>query len=391
MKNIFVILLFLIICACSSNSTQVQTDIEVVPVEIEHATKDASSFLEKIEIIPLETIDSSLVHKYKKIVYNKEMNMYAIYTREQIVYTFAGDGKFIDNSRRMKGQGPKEYYMILDVNFNTYLKGIDMLNPYGAIYTYSPNFELLSKRKVDLKYPIDHFIGLKDNEYVFTYPYLWTEPEVVFVNTKTKQINNAGYDGTIAGGNTMDNECFHKVDSNFYFVPAGVNYYCYKIDVEKKGLVPVLYLDFGKEEIKEEGLPGCGWGRKNETDKERQEIVKDFEERYRFLRNSNNIIPSVKFFNNDYVYIFMVKTTRGLGSSYIYNRKTRNGYLMKDSTPFFMCPCFTIADNVLHAICPPDKVTEVVDKKLMSSEEIYKMKALKEDDNPVILKYYLKK
>lgn len=390
MKNIFVILLLMIVYACSSNRTQVQSDIEVVPVEIENVTKDASSFLEKIEIIPLETIDSSLVHKCRKILYNKEMDIYAVYTREQIVYTFTGDGRFINSSRRMKGQGPKEYYMILDINFNTYLKGIDMLNPYGTIYTYSPDFELLSKRKVDLKYPVDHFLGVGFDEYVFTYPYLWADPEIVFVNMETKQTNNVDYDGTIAGGNTMDSECFHKVDSNFYFVPLGVNYYCYKIDIRKKDLLPVLYLDFGEEEIKEKGLPGCGWGRNNETDKEKREIVKDFEERYRFLRNSNHIIPSIKFFNNDYVYIFMVKTTRGLGSSYIYNRKTKNGYLLKSGTPFFMCPCFAITDNVLHAICPPDKVTEAVDKKLMSSEEIRKMETLKEDDNPVILKYYLR-
>lgn len=34
----------------------------------------------------------------------------------------------------MNGQGPKEYNMVLDINFNPYLKGIDMLNPYGKQY-----------------------------------------------------------------------------------------------------------------------------------------------------------------------------------------------------------------------------------------------------------------
>lgn len=391
MKKVYLILLQVIVNACSSDRIQMQKDIEVIPVEVQNTVGDASTFLEKIEIIPLETIDSSLIHKSRKIIYDEEMNIYAIYTREQIVYTFTGDGKFIDNSSRMKGQGPKEYYMILDVNFNTYLKGIDMLNPYGTIYTYSPNFELLSKRKVEMKYPVDHFIGLNSDEYVFTYPYLWTEPEISFVNMKTKQIHYANYGGVIAGGNTMDHECFHRVDSNFFFVPTGVNYYCYKVDVENYELIPYLYLDFGKEEIDEKGLPGCGWGRKSETDKERQEVVKDFEDRYRFLRNSNHIIPSIKFFNDDYVYIFMVKTTRGLGSSYIYNRKTKKGSLMKGGSPFFMCPCFTISGNVLQAICPPDKVADAVDKKLMSFDEIHKMDELKEDDNPVIIKYYLKK
>ena len=53
--------------------------------------------------------------------------------------------------------------------------------------------------------------------------------------------------------------------------------------------------------------------------------------------------------------------------------------------------CFGIVDNALLPICKPDFVHRVVDRKLMPSEEIRKMEALKEDDNPVILKCYLKR
>ena len=55
-----------------------------------------------------------------------------------------------------------------------------------------------------------------------------------------------------------------------------------------------------------------------------------------------------------------------------------------------MYPSFDIVDNTLLALCEPDMIQLVVDRNFMSSEEIQKMEALKEDDNPVILKYYLK-
>ena len=50
-------------------------------------------------------------------------------------------------------------------------------------------------------------------------------------------------------------------------------------------------------------------------------------------------------------------------------------------------------DNVLFLLFPPelDLISQIVDRKLMSAEEISKMEALNEDDNPVIVKYYLKK
>ena len=81
---------------------------------------------------------------------------------------------------------------------------------------------------------------------------------------------------------------------------------------------------------------------------------------------------------------------RGYGSHYIYNRKKNEGFLLKEGKPFFMYPCFGIIDNVLLAICQPDELSQYMVRNLMSPQEIHKMETLKEDDNPVILKYYLK-
>ena len=109
--NIMILLVF-IVCACSTNKT-IPNEIERVFVEVDNVTQDASSFIEKIEIVPLETNDSSLLYRIEKIIYDKEMNIYAIYTGDQIVYTFWGNGKYISNSRGVKGQGPKEYTCLL--------------------------------------------------------------------------------------------------------------------------------------------------------------------------------------------------------------------------------------------------------------------------------------
>lgn len=390
MNKVSIILLLLIICACSSGKHKIEDGIEVIPVEVSKVSKDASSFIEKMELVPLETNDSSIFHKYKKVVYDKDMDIYAIYTRKQVVFTFSGEGHFIGNSKRVQGQGPDEYTMVLDMKFNPYMKGIDLLNPYGTIYTYSPTFELLSKRTIKPEFPIDYLMALSPDDYIFTYPFLWTDQEVLFANLKTKEMNKASYTGTISGNN-MGQECFYRMGNDFYFIPQGLNYYFYRIDTTEKKLVPVMYLDFGNSEVEESGLPGRATGKRVDKDEERSQIVKEVQERYRFVRESNHIIPLLKFFNDDYVYMHLAKTSRGYGGHYIFNRKTREGFLLWDAAPFLMPPCFAIIDNVLLCICPPDKVAEIVDRRFMSSEEIRKMEQLKEDDNPVIVKYYLKK
>lgn len=49
-----------------------------------------------------------------------------------------------------------------------------------------------------------------------------------------------------------------------------------------------------------------------------------------------------------------------------------------------------ISQDVSLAICQQDELSQYMDRNLMSPQEIHKMETLKEDDNPVILKYYLK-
>ena len=392
MNRISVVLLLVLFCGCSSKDKKMNVEIERIPINVYNISQDASSFIDKIELVPLETNDSTLLHKYGKVMYDKETDVYAVYTRDQVIFTFSGNGDFISNSKKMQGQGPDEYYMVVDMKFNPYLKGIDLLNPYGTIYTYSSDFKLLGRRKIKPEFPIDHLMALNLEEYIFTYPFLWTNQEVAFANLKTQQVYNADYSGTISSGNSMAKDCFYKIGDDFYFIPPGINYYFYRIDTKGMKLIPIMYLDFGDLEIKEADLPGRAMGKRVDSDEERARVVKEAQERAQFLRHSNNhIVPLIKFFNDDYVYVYFVKSTQGAGSNFIYNRKTKKSFLTKEDKPFIMNFCFGIVDNVLLSIRQPEYVSRLVDRRLMSTEEIYKMEQLKEDDNPVIIKYYLKK
>lgn len=324
------------------------------------------------------------------------MDIYAIYGKDQVVQTFSGKGEFIGSSRKMKGDGPQEYNMVVDIKFNPYLKGIDLLSPYGTIYTYSSTFELIAKRTVKTDFYFNTLMALSADDYVFVTPPIWTDQEIIFVNLKTQQSEIANYSGTISSNNTMDRECFYKNGDNLYFVPHGINYYFYQLDEKKKELIPVIYLDFGDFEIKEGGLPGVAVGKRTgtertKTDSERDRLSKGMRQRAQYIRESALVVPLVKFFNDDYVYIYFARGRTGFGGNYIYNRKKKEGFVLNEGKPFIMQPCFGVVDNVLMSIADPYYVSRLVDTRLMLPEEISKMERLNEDDNPVILKYYLRK
>lgn len=395
-KYIIVIILIATVYSCSSDHSKKLSEIENIPVELHNISSDASSFIEKIEIVPLETTDSSLIASHKKTIYNKVMDIYAIYGKDQIVLTFTGDGKFIASSKGLKGEGPQEYYMAVDIKFNPYLHGIDFFNPYGVIYTYTPTFDLISVRKIKPEFYFDALMALNVNDYVFNIPSIWVDQEVAFGNLETQKINMADYSGTISSSNTMDKECFYSNGGNFYFVPRGINYYFYRIDEKNKKIIPIIYLDFDDAEIKENNLPGNAVGKRTgteitKTDKEKDNLMKGIQDRGQYIRDNNLIASLIKFFNDDYIYIYFAKGKEGYGGHYIYNRKKKEGFLLNDGKPFIMQPCFCIVDNVLMAICDAYYVSKLVDVNLMSAKEKDKMKQLKEDDNPVIIKYYLQK
>ena len=132
MNRASIVLLLILIYGCSSKNPKLDDGVERISVDVHNVSQDASLFIDKIELVPLETNDSSLLHKYGKVMYDKETDVYAVYTREQVIFTFSGNGAFISNSKKMQGQGPNEYYMVVDMKFNPYLKGIDLLNPYGV-------------------------------------------------------------------------------------------------------------------------------------------------------------------------------------------------------------------------------------------------------------------
>lgn len=381
----------LLLSACSSPKVELPADIEIVPIDVHVKPSDPYSFIEKMEILPLETNDSSLMNASRKVIYDREMDLYAVFSKDQVAYTFDGEGRFVGSSEKMRGQGPEEYFMAVDMNFNLYTKGIDLLNPYGIVCSYTPSFDFISRKTIEPKFFFNGLMPLSADEYVFTIPAIWVNQEVAFVDFSEKETQMVSYEGTISSNNTMDKSCFYKVGENFYYVPQGINYFFYEIDLVEKDLHPVIYLDFGEDEISDD-LPGTGVGgvvdEKVSSNQKMDVLIKEMEERAQYIREHGFIIPLVKFFNDDYIYVLFAEG-ENLGGHYIYDRKRRKSYLLKGFSSFYMQPCFGIVDNVLLAICNPWHIHELIDEKLLSEDEMRKINSLREDDNPVIIKYYL--
>jgi hypothetical protein len=107
-----------------------------------------------------------------------------------------------------------------------------------------------------------------------------------------------------------------------------------------------------------------------------------------FLRNSDYPLPIVKLMNEQYVYVHL--STKGERSSFIYNRKTGESYMQSHESPFKFFPSFHIERNVLFALVNPFELDRYIDTHYMTPEGIRILESIDDDDNPLLVKYYLK-
>ena len=102
-------------------------------------------------------------------------------------------------------------------------------------------------------------------------------------------------------------------------------------------------------------------------------------------------MPMIRLINDKYVYAFL--QSRMTPSFMIFNRLTKENFYISQNAALNMFPCFALCDNVLIGILYPDKMDKYVDERAqvyMSAGTREKLRAIKEEDNPIIIKYYLK-
>lgn len=385
-KYIRFLFLLVVLSGCSEN--KIDKDLIVIPVNMANTCSDISSFIEKVEIVPLETNDSSQLKGYSKMLYDANKEMYAIMDNRHYVFLFDKNGSFISSSEKQYGQGPEQYQIIVDMKFNHFNGSIELFSPYGMIYSYDMNFNFKEKKQLkdkDLIY--SHFMPYGSQQSLLA-------PSVQFNNTlcwadfhKGEKLKIIEYSGTLSSL-SMNREVFYRIDNDYYFIPSGVDYMFYRVSMDNQTLIPYMKLDFGKENIEEDDLPGIPKMEYTESEKKSRDLHSKMWNRISFLQNSSYLVPIIKLFDKKYVYVYCLK--EGERSSYIYNMETENACNITDETSLKMSFCFSINDNVLYSIVESYEIERYVNKNYMSEVTLNQIRNLREEDNPVIIKYYLR-
>ena len=117
-------------------------------------------------------------------------------------------------------------------------------------------------------------------------------------------------------------------------------------------------------------------------------VIQDKED---YLLSSSYNLPIIRLISDKYVYVYFINKKEPY--HLIYNRETHNSYYLTKQSPIPFYKCFQIVDRTLYALLYPYEIADYINENNMTyvtHESQIKLLTIKEDDNPLIIKYQLK-
>jgi hypothetical protein len=378
-----VITFIIVLGSCSKRKVD---EIQIINIDMNSTVMlENNKSISKIELIPLQTIDSSLLGNIRQMIFT---DTYIIVSdNRSVVSVFDAKGKFISNSKKRYGHSPEEYSILMGFTFNKYNNNIEILTPnyllsYDVKFNYQGRTVLPVEKKVsDQKRGLlfEGIFAIDNKKYILLPTTVSSDPHsIIFFDANTNEVfKKSSYSDQVIAGLTqqVQNIDYYK-DSVLSFSPNAFSYYYYTIDLKTLRLKKEFKLDFGKQSVEPEDLVSY------KSEREKCDYLA-FNSKYplplRTFFNSTKIVSIIRK-ENDY-FTFIKSATAS--TEVLIKNKLNEG---ENQLPIFEA----LIENVLYAKISPNELEQYNLSKFLDEQGRLLLKSVKPEDNPLIIKYYLK-
>lgn len=167
-KLLFAFFLFIgLFLSCTSKLKNV-TEENKLTVDLNKPESNLSFFdvFDSVKIIPLEFNNESIIAEIEKIdLYNRRY--YVLDKKTKTLFLFNEQGKYLNKIKR-HGNGPGEYANLSDFTVNRFTGNIELLSSYGGLYIYDNDLNFIKQipLSADL-FPVHKFAIIDKNTRVF--------------------------------------------------------------------------------------------------------------------------------------------------------------------------------------------------------------------------------
>jgi len=332
----------------------------------------------KIEIIPLETTESSLIGVLGQVVFYNN-HYYVSDRRIDSFLCFDEDGKFVRKIGK-SGQGPEEYisaspsYII-----NPYNNTFEILSSWGDFYYV---YELSGKFVEKVKLP---------NSGTIYHNMILLNDSIRILHSSTARNGQDQFYVYSNLSNTIVNS-FYQENPNLFFI-ANLKFHVYNnniffqrplkssvLKVDQDGYEVAYVWDFGAMNPENTQFD------KDITHEKMKEMFDDSRIKGVFTSHFQNDI----YYYTSFVGINQQDKTRRRVVNVLYGKQDKKVYVFdtfKENLHFY--PIFWCNEYVLSFTQPYD-ANIFLNPSVLNEENRKKLAAIKEDDNPFLIKYYFK-
>lgn len=351
----------------SNNTIQISLD-DVQPVNLKE-------IFSSIEITSLELQDESIIGRLFRgksciVVPNQ---YYIVIDKQYNIFLFDTQGNFKASSQSCIGDGPNCYLILQDVIFNPHTNTIDVLDARGVIYQYDLNFQFLNKWVLQQEYSFRYLYALDNDSYALFHD---IDQGNFSIYNKTKQTvdHQIKYPGFITKM-TANNTPFHFENDQLYFSPIEMNNNLFTFSPQSQEMKVLFTIDNGQNCLTRKDIESFGDNPKEIAIYLNTQCDKYFPIRRIF--NGKHLISTYLKQQKQFINICDLKT--GKNTTYLKSPD------QKENLPTF----FQIEDDVFYAILFPYDLSSFINTDLVINKNV--LQQIKEEDNPVIIKYQLKK
>lgn len=364
----FLSLVLLILSGCDNHSKSI---VPKVYFNLSDAKQmDISEFVDSISLILLETNDYSLLKSVQAL--NVTDSLFMIEDRG-VLLSFNRRGDFLFSTSCLQGEGPQNYYSGMD--FTLLPNGnIEVFDPVGCeLLTYNMDLQYVSTYKLPKDIlPVSGYLYLTDDYRLFI-----NKNELRLFSINENKIVDIYKDFDIPHFSIFDRNGFH-VNGNSFFVSTKHQNYYYELIVDKKELElrTICEFDFGSE-----------------ANLNLADFPKGKDERYYlnyFDNNPRKTYVTDKYVDDERNMCFFIYNNKSYFAYQNWKMGLNQVYYNEVSTQEQFMPANFYKNGVFYYVSEPLYLQYLVDKSLMSPEDVNKLKLIREDDNPVIICYKLK-
>ncbi len=358
-------------CVSHPDGSKVDPNVKL-KVSLEDKSPSYKKYFDRIEMIPLETTDSSLMAVIEKMVCIGD-TIVAYDGNRNIINVFGPDGRFLNRIGNI-GQGPEEYTLVYDISYNPGKKILSMLSPFGEYLDFTVDGRFIQRTELPPQANYQSFEWISDNRLA-----LWSvvpedEPGMLILNTDSGKTE---FEGWYQNPNIefLQLYPFNLYNGTLYFSePIGMSIF----KLENDSLTYAYEWDFGKDNFDVEAY--CREVADTDISEQGNKVQNDMysgylpymiKESWQLDDHCLSILFSCKDHNRDFRTLIYKKSS-GEGSCI---SRFKEGMSLK---PLYV--------NDEYLICPvPEDEIEIYNKVCNQKIES------DEDSNVILAKYYFPK